>query len=262
MRQIPVIGGTALAALIALPAWAQGLQPQGGQGMPGQQAPNASQPYHQADTPGRPAIPASDEHYSQSMQRLFQAAQRLREAVQAMAQQPAGPGRDEAMRTADRALLETQEAMAQLPPNLQGRPEYQQARSQLDETHRTLGQQNADPRQAQAAADRFASGLPALQGSASAQAATQQLQQRLGQAGFSDVQILDTSYLVRAISPDGQPVLMVVDPGPVMATAGLSQRSPNASRPNASTGSSVQTAPNSGGAGASASPSAPSGGTR
>jgi Beta/Gamma crystallin len=73
-----------------------------------------------APTPDRKASTASssDADYSRSMERLTKAAQNLREAVQAMATQPAGQGRNEAMRQANDALLETQQAMVQLPPEL------------------------------------------------------------------------------------------------------------------------------------------------
>ncbi len=60
----------------------------------------------------------SEAEYSRSMEKLMKAAQNLRESVQAMAKQPAGPGRNEAMRQANDALLETQEAMIQLPAEL------------------------------------------------------------------------------------------------------------------------------------------------
>ncbi|HEX6321201.1 MAG TPA: hypothetical protein VFZ84_20230 [Burkholderiales bacterium] len=57
-------------------------------------------------------------NYTASMARLQEAAQRLREAVQAMAGQPAGPGRNQAMRQANQALFDTQQAMIELPPEL------------------------------------------------------------------------------------------------------------------------------------------------
>ncbi|MDQ2081092.1 hypothetical protein RA307_12955 [Xanthobacteraceae bacterium Astr-EGSB] len=52
-----------------------------------------------------------------AMDKLKQATQKLREAVQAMAAQPAGPGRNTAIRTAHTALLETQQAMIDLIPD-------------------------------------------------------------------------------------------------------------------------------------------------
>jgi hypothetical protein len=236
MRVLPMTSLAMMAAALALPAWGQGTPQQAGQA-PGQAG---SPPYHRADTPGRPAVPESDMHYSQSMQRLFQAAQRLREAVQAMAQQPAGPNRDQAMQTAERAILETQEAMVQLPENLRGQPEYQQAKSQLDETHRMLRDKGADPRQTQASAERFASGVHGWQGGIGAR----QLRQQLGQAGFRDVQILDTTYLVRAVTPDGQPVLMVLNPPSGMgmtshgqASSATGAQAPTAPSTSAGTGS-------------------------
>jgi hypothetical protein len=84
-----------------------------------------------ADTPSSPSTSApatagkspaatsyNEADYSRSMERLQKAAQGLREAVQAMATQPAGEGRNEAMRQANDALVETQKAMVQLPPEL------------------------------------------------------------------------------------------------------------------------------------------------
>jgi hypothetical protein len=55
-------------------------------------------------------------NYTKSMERLQEAAQRLRDATQAMAQQPAGGGRNDAIRTANEALFDVQQAMLQLPP--------------------------------------------------------------------------------------------------------------------------------------------------
>lgn len=133
------------------------------QSQPSRISPPSPMPYHRADTPGRPAIPDSDVHYSPAMQRLFQAAQRLREAVQDMAQQPAGPRRDEAMQTAERALLTTQEAMVQLPESLRVTKEFNETQAQLEETHRLLKDKNASPQQTQAATERFAGHLPQLQ---------------------------------------------------------------------------------------------------
>ncbi|QLF68447.1 hypothetical protein FE840_002160 [Peteryoungia desertarenae] len=40
----------------------------------------------------------------------------------------------------------------------------------------------------------------------------QKLRDQLSQAGFSNVQILDASYLVQAQTQDGNQVLMVIDP--------------------------------------------------
>ena len=98
----------AAAALIAVPGAAiaqSGGQSQSGQSQSGQDT------HRRAEPQGRPAVPNTDQEYSRSMERLFQAAQRLREAVQAMAQQPAGEQRNRAMAAAREALLETQQAM-------------------------------------------------------------------------------------------------------------------------------------------------------
>lgn len=55
---------------------------------------------------------------SKAMERLQKAAQQLRESSQAMAQEPAGPRRNEAIRTSNRALMDVNEAMTQLPPEM------------------------------------------------------------------------------------------------------------------------------------------------
>jgi hypothetical protein len=49
--------------------------------------------------------------YDESVRKLMQSADSLRTAVQAMAQQPAGKGRNQAIREANRALLDAQAAM-------------------------------------------------------------------------------------------------------------------------------------------------------
>ena len=58
--------------------------------------------------------PASAPDYARGMDRLKQAAQKLGDATHAMAKQPAGDGRNAAIRQANEALLETQEAMIAL----------------------------------------------------------------------------------------------------------------------------------------------------
>jgi hypothetical protein len=50
--------------------------------------------------------------YGESVKTLMKAANTLRDSIHAMARQPAGPGRDQAIRDANRALLDTQVAMA------------------------------------------------------------------------------------------------------------------------------------------------------
>lgn len=55
---------------------------------------------------------------SSAMERLQKAAQQLRESSQAMAQEPAGPRRNDAIRTTNRALMDVNEAMTQLPPDM------------------------------------------------------------------------------------------------------------------------------------------------
>jgi hypothetical protein len=49
--------------------------------------------------------------YGESVKTLMKAADTLRDSIHAMARQPAGPGRDQAIRDANRALLDTQVAM-------------------------------------------------------------------------------------------------------------------------------------------------------
>jgi hypothetical protein len=50
--------------------------------------------------------------YSKSMKELLDAAQRLRDSVHVMASEPAGSGRNSAIREVDRALFDTEQAMA------------------------------------------------------------------------------------------------------------------------------------------------------
>ena len=65
-----------------------------------------------------PVYPNSDVEYTKAMDRLQKAAQQLREAIQAMAQEPAGPRRDDAIKSANKALVDTQQSMIQLPPEM------------------------------------------------------------------------------------------------------------------------------------------------
>lgn len=58
-------------------------------------------------------------------------------------------------------------------------------------------------------------------GQAQAMAMSQEsLRSALESAGFSNIQIVDATYLVRAQSPDGEQVVMFLDPPPQMAQAG------------------------------------------
>jgi hypothetical protein len=55
---------------------------------------------------------SSTAEYDASVKKLMAAADSLRGSIQEMATQPAGPGRNQAVRDANRALLDTQAAMA------------------------------------------------------------------------------------------------------------------------------------------------------
>jgi sporulation protein YlmC with PRC-barrel domain len=162
-----LFSGSALAAALLLaaaprPADAQTAQPQA---QPGQGAAPS-----RAETPGQPAIPASDVDYTRSMERLFQAAQRLRESVQAMAQQPAGERRNQAMAQAREALLHTQQAMVSLPANLRTNQNYRDAEQRVGEAERALQGNQPDAQRAQGAADALLIVVPRLQADAGAAA--------------------------------------------------------------------------------------------
>lgn len=156
-----LLSGPALAAAAVLlaaappPANAQTSQPQ------------QAQP-SRADTPGRPAIPASDVEYSKAMERLFQSAQRLRESVQAMAQQPAGDRRNQAMAQAREALLHTQQAMVSLPANLRTGQNYRDAEQRVGEAEKALGGNEPDGQRALGAADALLVVVPKLESDARA----------------------------------------------------------------------------------------------
>ena len=51
----------------------------------------------------------------------------------------------------------------------------------------------------------------------SPQMVRQQVQKNLQQAGFSDIQIMPSSFLVRAKDKDGNPVMMVINPDSMTA---------------------------------------------
>lgn len=151
-----LFSGTALAA--ALLAAAPGIA----------DAQTAGQPPGptRAETPGRPAIPASDVDYTKSMERLFQAAQRLRESVQSMAQQPAGERRNQAMAQAREALLHTQQAMVSLPADLRTNQNYRDAEQRVGEAERALQGNQPDAPRAQGAVDALLIVVPKLQADA------------------------------------------------------------------------------------------------
>ena len=49
----------------------------------------------------------------------------------------------------------------------------------------------------------------------------QQITQRLSQAGFTDVHVMPQSFLVRAKDPNGNPVIMVINPDSVTAVTAI-----------------------------------------
>lgn len=156
--------GTAIAAALLLTA-APGIAGAQTAAQPQAQPGQAAGPTR-ADTPGRPAIPASDVEYTKSMERLFQAAQRLRESVQSMAQQPAGERRNQAMAQAREALLHTQQAMVGLPADLRTNQNYRDAEQRVGEAERALQGNQPDAQRAQGAADALLIVVPKLQADA------------------------------------------------------------------------------------------------
>lgn len=85
------------------------------------------------------------------------------------------------------------------------------------------------------------------QGSPQSQKSPAQIQQRvknnLEQAGFKNVQIMPSSFLVRATDRDGNPVMMVINPDSITAVTDVTadqQRSQANSATSSSTGSSDQ----------------------
>lgn len=56
-------------------------------------------------------------------------------------------------------------------------------------------------------------------------AAAKRMYHSLKQAGFTDVHIMPHSYLVRAKDPDGNPVMMVVNPDSVAAVTAIGPKS-------------------------------------
>jgi hypothetical protein len=86
------------------------------------------------------------------------------------------------------------------------------------------GQQSSQPPKAQAAAGQNQqSGQGSGQQSAQMQAMGQgKLRSTLEKAGFSSIEILDAAYLVNAKSPDGNQVMMFINPPAVGASADAS----------------------------------------
>jgi hypothetical protein len=69
------------------------------------------------------------------------------------------------------------------------------------------------------------------------QSVRQTLQKHLQDAGFSDVQMIPTSFLIRAKDNQGQPVSMVVTPDSVMTITEITDGQTNAQNPTGTTGS-------------------------
>jgi hypothetical protein len=63
------------------------------------------------------------------------------------------------------------------------------------------------------------------------QSVRQTLQKHLQDAGFSDVQMIPTSFLIRAKDNQGHPVSMVVTPDSVMAITEITDDQTNAQNP-------------------------------
>lgn len=111
---------------------------------------------------------------SRALDRLRQAADHFRESIQAMAQQPAGPGRNQAARSALEGLLETQMAMINLP-----------SVTQSSASQSSTGSRSMDRQQSQAAQQ------TSQQRSRSEATATGGTQTARGQAGATTFESLD-----------------------------------------------------------------------
>lgn len=60
------------------------------------------------------------------------------------------------------------------------------------------------------------------------QQAREQVRAELEQAGFTAVQVLDTAFLVGAVGPNGEPIMVVVNPPPMAGQSGSGQSGPAA----------------------------------
>jgi hypothetical protein len=69
------------------------------------------------------------------------------------------------------------------------------------------------------------------------QSVRQTLQKHLQDAGFSDIQMIPTSFMVRAKDNQGRPVSLVVTPDSVLAVTEVPENQTNAQSPGATTGS-------------------------
>jgi membrane-bound lytic murein transglycosylase B len=99
---------------------------------------------------------------------------------------------------------------------------------------------NSAPGQASPAAP------PAAQGQTQSPAQiAQQIRQNLSQAGFTNIQLMPSSFLVRAQDNNGNPVMMVINPDSITAvtefeqgkgaTTGQGSTAPQGSKPNGAT---------------------------
>ncbi len=80
----------------------------------------------------------------------------------------------------------------------------------------------------------------------------QQVRQELEQAGFKDVQFIESAYVVQATSKDGNKVVMMISPHQVSAIESLNMGQSGQQNGNATTGSAAPSSP-------SLKPSSPSG---
>jgi hypothetical protein len=69
------------------------------------------------------------------------------------------------------------------------------------------------------------------------QSVRQTLQKHLQDAGFSDIQMVPTSFMIRAKDSQGRPVSMIVTPDSVLAVTEITDDQTNAQNPGATTGS-------------------------
>ncbi len=63
------------------------------------------------------------------------------------------------------------------------------------------------------------------QGSSNPQALQQQVRENLQQAGFTDIKMMPSSFLVRAKDKQGNPVMMVINPDSVTAVTEIPAKS-------------------------------------
>jgi hypothetical protein len=97
-------------------------------------------------------------------------------------------------------------------------------------------------------------------GSENAQAIQQQVQNNLRQAGFTDVQIMPSSFLVRAKDSAGNPVIMVINPDSVTAVTEITAPTGISPSPQGkSSGGALNVPPGNSGAGIAGQPGNKSG---